>query len=1119
MSRESFNLTPFLFSFAELRRAFPPETFESGLAYARQLRVQSIGPGGDAAEIEALTKGSRPVPYRQTIRHTIGGNGKRGVLGRCTCPIGWNCKHVAAVLITLAQQHGMADWQAIAAMPTPMRVPGPAPIPQPALPAPLPPLIAAWLNELPAEGDAVKPPPRDRLVYVLEQRMPPRGAPQLGVAAFVQSNRKDGSPGGVRRYEPHRVDTPARYVTTADRLILRRLARLAQRYGTLKDDDDPTELIERILATGRAFWGAPDGPELRRGEPRPGTLGWRLTAEGDQVPALMLEDGVVGVATPSAWYVDPKTGETGPVATVDVPPHLAASLLAAPAIPPEAVALVGAELRRRMPALPPLLTVAAPEIIAGPPIRRLTLTVAPFAEPALYRGGPLPLARLHFGYGPFNLPPGRAYPPRRMSHAGRVFDVRRDGDVEIEAFRRLMDEGFAHLPDLAAFRLGRVAEGDFVLAGRGGAARWLDVVLDLLPELRREGWEVTVAPDFPVQLVTPDSDLDAGLREGSGIDWFELDLGVTVDGVRVDLVPALVDLIAASGEREGIELHPDDEPFLVPLPDGRLLQLPAERLRPILLMLADLFSDGRLGAGERALRFTRQHAAELVGLEAVSGLAWHGAERLRDLGRQLRAAEGGIPPVSLPPGFRGELRPYQAQGVAWLQFLRGAGLGGVLADDMGLGKTVQTLAHLAIEQAAGRLDRPALLICPTSLIPNWTREAERFAPGLRVLPLHGKQRKERFDEIAAHDLVLTTYPLLARDHATLTGQPWHAVILDEAQAIRNPKAETSRIVGRLQATQRLCLTGTPLQNHLGELWALFDFLAPGFLGAESTFRKHYRTPIEKHGDAARQDALRRRVRPFLLRRTKEEVVRDLPPKTEIIEPVEMEAAQRAIYEGIRLAMHAKVKAAIASRGLARSGIVILDALLKLRQACCDPRLVKVPAAQKAKAGSAKLDRLLELLTVLTGEGRRVLVFSQFTSMLALIEARLREAGIAHLLLTGETRDRDTPVRRFQASEVPVFLISLKAGGVGLNLTAADTVIHYDPWWNPAAEDQATDRAHRIGQDKPVFVYRLVALQSIEEKMELLKERKRALVATVLHGEEGGALRLTEADVEELFAPM
>jgi SNF2 family DNA or RNA helicase len=454
-----------------------------------------------------------------------------------------------------------------------------------------------------------------------------------------------------------------------------------------------------------------------------------------------------------------------------------------------------------------------------------------------------------------------------------------------------------------------------------------------------------------------------------------------------------------------------------------------------------------------------------------------------------------------------------------MQFLRGAGLGGVLADDMGLGKTVQTLAHLAIEQAAGRLNRPALLVCPTSLIPNWTREAERFAPTLRVLPLHGPGRRQRFDEIAQHDLVLTTYPLLARDQAALLAQPWHAVILDEAQAIRNPKAETSRIAGRLEACQRLCLTGTPLQNHLGELWALFDFLAPGFLGAEGSFRKLYRTPIEKHGDPQRQAALRRRVRPFLLRRTKEEVVSELPPKTEMVEPVEMEAGQRAIYEGIRLAMHAKVKAAIASRGLARAGIVILDALLKLRQACCDPRLVKVPASQRAKAGSAKLDRLLELLAVLTGEGRRVLVFSSFTSMLALIETRLAEAGIPYLLLTGDTRDRDTPVRRFQAGEVPVFLISLKAGGVGLNLTAADTVIHYDPWWNPAAEDQATDRAHRIGQDKPVFVHRLVALQSIEEKMEQLKERKRALVATVLGGEQGGALRLTEAEVEELFAPL
>jgi superfamily II DNA or RNA helicase len=1117
MSIDSFDPEPFLFSFAELRRAFPGGTFDGGLTYARQGCVLRIRSGDDEGEIQAQTKGSRPTPYSQSIRRTLARYGKLPFIGRCTCPMVWNCKHVAAVLATLAQEYGTADRPE-----PPHSVPARRSLASAAASqdAGLPPMVAAWLSELPADG-AERPAlvTRERLVYVLEVMAPPRSARQLAVTSFTQSIRKDGSLGAVKKYEPHRVETPARYLTAADRIILRRLARFAHRHGGLIEDDDPPELIERIIATGRAYWSAPDGMPLRRGEPRPGTLTWELTPEGEQIPAVALEAGAIGLSLAGPWYIDPATGNTGPVTTGDVPPHLAARLLAAPAIAPAAVAAVGAELRRRLPALPPLLEVAAPEIISGPPVRRLTLMVVTYGESTYRRAETMPVARLRFGYGPFDLPAGAASLPRQMSHAGRIYELRRDLGAENEARTDLLIEGLEHLADIAPVRLGRVEPGDFVLARASDGSGWLDVVLDLLPELVAKGWEVTVTPDFPVQLVAPDGGVDAQLREGSGIDWFELDLGVMVDGARVELVPALLELIAREGGREGIELHRDDEPFLIPLPDGRLLQLPIERLRPTLLMLADLFSEGRLGGDDKGLRFTRQDAAELTALEEVSGLIWQGAERLRSLGRQLRAADGGIPPISLPVGFHGELRPYQADGVAWLQFLRGAGLGGVLADDMGLGKTVQTLAHLALDQAAGRLDRPALLVCPTSLIPNWTREAARFAPGLRVLPLHGKQRKERFGEIAAHDLVLTTYPLLARDQSVLTAQTWHGVILDEAQAIRNPKAETSRIASRLEAGQRLCLTGTPLQNHLGELWALFDFLAPGFLGAENSFRKLYRTPIEKHGDKVRQEALRRRVRPFLLRRSKEEVARDLPPKTEIVEAVDMEAGQRAIYEGIRLAMHAKVKAAIASRGLARSGIVILDALLKLRQACCDPRLVKVPAAQKAKAGSAKLDRLLELLGVLIGEGRRVLVFSQFTSMLALIETRLNAAEIPYVLLTGATKDRETPVRQFQAGEFPVFLISLKAGGVGLNLTAADTVIHYDPWWNPAAEDQATDRAHRIGQDKPVFVHRLVTINSIEEKMEVLKERKRALVATVLGGEEGGALRLTEADVEELFALM
>jgi SNF2 family DNA or RNA helicase len=595
-----------------------------------------------------------------------------------------------------------------------------------------------------------------------------------------------------------------------------------------------------------------------------------------------------------------------------------------------------------------------------------------------------------------------------------------------------------------------------------------------------------------------------------------------VDGERVDLVPALVALLEADGaDLLAADADDDDTPIFLPLSDGRILAIALARVRPILSMLQELFAARGLGPGAGRLGISRLEAAALAALDEaaqLAGLVWQGGEGLRTLGRILHET-GGIPAAAVPKTFHAELRPYQARGVAWLQFLRSGGFGGVLADDMGLGKTVQTLAHLAIEKAEGRLDRPALVVCPTSLVANWRRETARFVPDLRVLALHGPGRKARFGEIAAHDLVITTYPLVARDHEALTAQPWHVMVLDEAHTIKNPDAITTRLVARFDARQRLCLSGTPLENHLGELWSLFTFLAPGFLGDRKSFARRFRTPIEKQGDRARRDLLARRVRPFLLRRTKEEVAADLPPKTEIIEAVEMAAAQQGVYESIRLAMHTRVREAIAAKGLTRSSIVILDALLKLRQACCDPRLLKLKTAEAAKARSAKLERLLELIPTLIDEGRRILVFSQFTSMLALIEAELDTAGLPYLVLTGQTRNREGPVRRFQSGEVPLFLISLKAGGTGLNLTAADTVIHYDPWWNPAVEDQATDRAHRIGQDKAVFVHRLVTLGTIEEKMEELKGRKRALVAGIVDAERGGALALSESDIETLFAPM
>ena len=446
-------------------------------------------------------------------------------------------------------------------------------------------------------------------------------------------------------------------------------------------------------------------------------------------------------------------------------------------------------------------------------------------------------------------------------------------------------------------------------------------------------------------------------------------------------------------------------------------------------------------------------------------------------------------------------------------------MGGVLADDMGLGKTVQTLAHVLTEKQAGRLTAPALIVMPTSLIANWQDEAARFAPELRVLALHGSKRRALFSQIGSHDLILSTYALLPRDLALLNAQRYHLLILDEAQNIKNPRSKAALALAQIQAEQRLCLSGTPLENHLGELWSLFNVLMPGWLGDSKSFQRDYRTPIEKLANAQRLAHLHGRIRPFLLRRSKEQVATELPAKSEITHWVELTAAQRDRYETLRLAMDQKVRAEIARQGLARSQIVILEALLRLRQCCCDLRLLDEPPSDLDSRDSGKLSSLLEMLDELTAAGRRVLLFSQFTSMLALIETELQARQIGYVKLTGSTQDRRTPVEQFQSGQVPVFLISLKAGGAGLNLTAADTVIHFDPWWNPAVEAQASDRAYRIGQDKPVFVYKLIARGSLEEKIQQLQQNKASLARGLLDSQGLGQLALGEEELQALFAPL
>ena len=1128
-----------------IRRAVTRGAFDAGLMYQIDGRVEEVRAAPDGSLIEVRVRGHSRAPYHLVIRTTQGRDGRLSISGTCTCHVGFNCKHVAAALFAYQEQAGFAAAPAAARPWSPGIPPGSPsgflsrlghPLPTaPSTEAPLPPDVDAWLRSVEAaqevETEDYPPTVRKRMLYVLE-----RGGSSGAVVVDLRSIelRKDGSAGSTsKRYMPQQIATPGqqpRFLRPSDRAVLRRLAA----YGR-EGSEEFVGTLRAIIATGRARWGAWDGPAVTEGQPVAGTLAWTLSDDGRQRPELELPGHLEPLRLAVPWYVDPASGVMGPVET-ELPAKLVRAMLASPWLAPATAVRVRSEMGRRWPdrSIPAPADMAPPELLRErlQPRLQLLAGVLPFdpVSPAMPGRYPpatsstsyqVPLGWLSWRYGPLTL---SAHEQRDVVvRNGRLVQIRRDARAEAEARERLRRLGFERVSRLGFLPEAHRHAGDLVLMDPDPGA-WIEFMLDDVPELRADGWLVEVDEDFPIRLVSPSGDLSFEITERSGIDWFDLDLGVMVDGERMSLVPALLDLIAdGAAMTVSQQAAPDDyePPLLLPLADGRLLAVPFAKLQPILAPLLELFAGGEWDGQAGTLRLSRRDVADLALLEASSagsGITWNGGDALRALGRQLRQY-GGIPPCPVPPGFGATLRPYQEHGLAWLQFLRAAGLGGVLADDMGLGKTVQALAHLAVEQAAGRLDRPALVVCPTSLVPNWRAEAARFSPGLRTLVLHGPDRAGRFDAIAAHDLVITTYPLLSRDHAVLTAQDWHLVVLDEAQTIKNPLAATSKLARTLRASQRLCLSGTPLENHLGELWSLFDFLMPGFLGDRQGFGRRFRTPIEKAGNNERQALLARRVAPFLLRRTKAEVARELPAKTEIAERVGMGDAQTAIYEGIRLAMHARVRAAIARRGLAGSGIIILDALLKLRQACCDPRLLKLTTAKAACAGSAKLDRLLELLPQMLDEGRRVLLFSQFTSMLALIEAELDRLAMPYALLIGDTRDRLAPVRRFQEGAVPLFLISLKAGGVGLNLTAADTVIHYDPWWNPAVEEQATDRAHRIGQDKPVFVHRLITAGSIEEKMEALKARKQALVAGVLDASAATALTLTEGDLDLLFAPI
>lgn len=619
----------------------------------------------------------------------------------------------------------------------------------------------------------------------------------------------------------------------------------------------------------------------------------------------------------------------------------------------------------------------------------------------------------------------------------------------------------------------------------------LDFLLRSIPLLAAAGFEIFGEDNLKDKRINR-SKPTISLSLSSGIDWFDLNAVIQYGDQQVPLK----EMRRALAKRERY----------IKLADGSIGQIPDEWLEKY-KKLFDLAEETDSG-----LRVHDYHLPLVDTLLADASEAQVAAE-FKERRERLRGFEN-IAPQPIPQGFQGDLRPYQKAGLDWLHFLHQYGFGGILADDMGLGKTIQVLAFLQSLREQGRLDKASLLVVPKSLIANWLREAERFTPGLRFLEYTGNFRKKETSVFDNYDVILTTYGTMLRDIESLRGYPFDYVILDESQNIKNPLAQSSKAARLLNTRHRLVMTGTPVENNTFELWSQFAFLNPGLLGSLEYFKKEFATPIESQSSEETIQTLRRLVYPFILRRTKEQVAPELPERTERILYTDFAPAQRKLYNHTRDQYRSMLTGLTEGAGINDIRMKILEGLLRLRQICIHPALI-----DPAYHGDApKFELLLETLESLRVEKHKALVFSQFVKTLHILRRELDARQIPYTYLDGQTNNRQEQVDRFQNDPgVPFFLISLKAGGVGLNLTAADYVIHIDPWWNPAVEMQAADRAHRIGQDKPVFIYKIIARDSVEEKILLLQEKKKELVDQIISEEGAFFKNLTPDDIKQLFS--
>ena len=1061
-----------------------------GQVYKASGAVQELDWVAEGSMLYGTVQGSQSEPYHARV--TIA---PHRFDGECTCPARYNCKHVAASLLVWIEK-------------------------QTATPSPDDQMLRAvnrWLQKLVEEGR--KSTPRHEhhelgeplLFYQIDST--PLTQSSTGITLQILQSRllKRGGYGKETPYRYNGHYYHPDWVLQSDRAILElaigKQSDFSYRDLTIEGDIGHL-LMNKLVETGRTFWGSDREHPLTRGGTRSLDFDWKLLDNGSFKLSTTLPEVPQWSLVPAdpPWYVDIANLSAGPLDSAP-PIGLLTQFVEAPPLPEAHAQAVSNYLASRLPDTT-LPLPKPPNFVRIDEAPQPVLVLQSREDSADIKNF---FASIKFRYADYLLPFDGMEADATLegkTSDGKPLMLKRDLQAEIR-YSVDFSKQFPEFESAQAHDSEYYSKADRQPRTKDvqRVARCWRELLDERPELVNRGWTVQIREPFDLSFKSV-TQIEATVSETTS-NWFDMALKLRHGEQQFDLLPLVIDWLQGDSKDSSILLQADD---------GQWLEVAPELFAPVAETLLELYDDP---SGAEQLRLPRQRAATLDTLEnhwQQQGVtvAWNHAQPIFDLAEKLRNF-GGIERQAPPENVHATLREYQLDGMAWLGFLAEFGFNGILADDMGLGKTLQALGHLQQEHDQGRQTNPTLIVAPTSLLGNWKREAARFTPNLKTLIWHGTQRKLGDLTADSVDIVITSYALVTRDIALLSEQPFGCVILDEAQAIKNPTAKVTQALKTLTIERRICLTGTPLENHLGELWSQFDFLMPGFLGSRKHFNQYFRTPIENHGSVERQARLSTLIRPFLLRRRKEQVATELPPKTEIIREVTLEPAQARLYESIRVSMEQRVRALLAERGLARSHIEMLDALLKLRQTCCHPALVKLGTA-RGVTESAKTDLLMSMLDELISEGKKILLFSQFTEMLGLIEVELEKRGIRYAKLTGRTRKRDDVIDSFQHGHIPLFLISLKAGGTGLNLTAADTVIHYDPWWNPAVENQASDRAHRIGQDKPVFIYKLVASNTVEEKIMAMQAQKKLLADQTINSSEASAMQsLTADDILDLFA--